>query len=330
MESWQPSTAAWIAASCTRTGYRVIIEKKRVRNIAQYLNGLPPNGEVRPIVEIDDDLATKLPSLGFEEPITTGSTVLPKAVGAIRRFNAEGRWEVHRDQPKESRYIRTVSWRWKTWDGAEHEELRDICRMCWPRTRIPAPGIEITVLGHDGKIFLAAPAYSNTSDQHDALRHAVNLLLEIAGRCELRAADLDVLTMPPVKRMTWAMLPSGKHPFARIDAHLDAVLKRSGKNARRVIEDRQRTILTYKPTEMHVGLGGFEEYIAYVFADRGLVVLECIRRGNAIYAFGRDWKSLAQLTKAEIIDGDLHVARIVHSEGWKFRLSRLLNQKKSA
>ena len=99
------------------------------------------------------------------------------------------------------------------------------------------------------------------------------------------------------------MLPEGRHPFERIGAHLDVVLQRSGQNARRVIRDRQETILAHGPSEMHVGLGGFENYIAYVFADRGLVVLECIRHGNAIYVFGQGWKAIAQLSKAEIIDG---------------------------
>ena len=308
----------------------MIIEKTRVRNVTQYLDGLPPGGQVRPVAEVDPGLAAKLPSLGFEEPVSSGDTVLPRATGPVRRFNAEGLWQVHRDQPKEERYIRTVSWRWKTWDGTEHEDYRDIHRMCWPRTRIAAPAVELTVLDQDGRRFLAAPAYPNLPKHHEAIRHAVNLLLEIAGRCELRTANLGAFALPEVKRVRWAMLPEGRHPFERVGAHLDVVLQRSGQNARRVIRDRQETILAHRPSEMHVGLGGFENYIAYVFADRGLVVLECIRHGNAIYVFGQDWKAIAQLSKAEIIDGGLHIARIVHSKEWRRRLAQLLNQKKSA
>ena len=281
-------------------------------------------------MEIDAGLAAKLPAIGFPEPASHGDTVLPKAAGPVRRFNADGGWQIHRDRPKEDRYVRTVSWRWTTWDGMEHEDYRDIFRSCWPRTRLPAPAVELTILDQDGQSYLAAPSYPNVPEQHEAIRHAVNLILEIGGRCELRASDLGILARPPIKRTTWAMLPQGKHPFARISAHLDTVLGRSSENARRVIRDRQETILGHRPSEMHVGLGGFENYVAYVFADRGLVVLECIRHGNAIYAFGQDWKALAQLTKAEIIDGGLHVARIVHSEGWKIRLAELLNRKKSA
>ena len=78
-----------------------------------------------------------------------------------------------RDQPKEERYIRTVNWRWKTWDGVEHEDYRDIHRMCWPRTRVAAPAIELTVLDQDGRRFLAAPAYPNLPQHYDAIRHTV-------------------------------------------------------------------------------------------------------------------------------------------------------------
>ena len=308
----------------------MIIEKKRVRNIAQYLESIPLGGQVRPVAIIDERLRGMLPSIGFGEGAGSGDAVLPKASGPIRRFNADGRWDVHRDQPKEERYIRTVSWSWTTYDGETHEDFRDIHRMCFPRTRVAAPAVELMVLDQGGQAYLAAPAYSNTSDRHDDIRHAVNLLLEIAGMCELRSADLGALATPAVKRAAWAMLPTGRYPFARIDQHLREVLKRSGQNVFKVIRDRQQTILTHGPAEMHVGLGGFENYIAYVFADRSLTVLECVRHGNAIYVFGRDWKELAKLSKAEIIDGDLHLARIVHSDGWKERLRKLLNQKKTA
>lgn len=309
----------------------MIIEKKRVHGIARHLEGVPPGGRIRPVARIDELLAARLPSIGFGEPIKDGDTVLPRAEGPVRRLNADGGWRVHRDRPKEDRYVRTVSWSWRTWDGAEHEDFRDIHRACFPRTRIEAPAVELTIVKQGKDTYLAAPAYSNDVDRHDDIRHAVNLLLEIAGVCELRAADLGPLAnLPRVKRVAWAMLPPGRHPYATITRHLDQVLKQTGENARKVIQDRQKTILAHGPDEFHVGLGGFENYIAYVFGNRGLVVLECIRHGNAVYVFGRDWQELAKLSKAEVIDGRLHVARIVHSDGWKDRLSVILARKKTA
>ena len=309
----------------------MLIRKKRIRNAASYLEALPPWARFRPAAIIDEALAGKLPSLGFREPIEPGATVLPAEVGPATRFNAQGGWQVHRDRPKEERYIRTVSWTWKQWAGRgqleEHHENRDIYRQCYPRTRIPAPALELTVLEHAGERFLVGPILRNDPDHHDDVRHAINMILEVAGACELRQADVGAFAAPPVRRVNWAMLPPGRHPFERINHHLDAVLRRSGDNTRRVVRDRQEAILAHGPSEMHVGLGGFRDYVAYVFADRGLVVLECIRKGNALHVFGHDWKGVARLTKAEILDQGLHLERIVHSKGWRKRLTRVLDRR---
>ena len=312
----------------------MLIRKKRIRNAAPYLEALPPGARFRPAAIIDEALAGKLPSLGLQEQIEPGATVLPSEVGPVTRFNADGGWQVHHDQPKEPRYVRTVMWTWRQWAGRgeteEHHGLRDIYRECYPRTRIPAPALELTVVEHGGERFLVGPVLRNDLDHHDDVQHAINLILEVAGACELRRADVGAFAAPPMQRVNWTMLPPGHHPFERINRHLDGVLRRSGDNTRRVIRDRQEAILAHGPSEMHVGLGGFRDYVAYVFGDRGLVVLECIRKDNAVYVFGRDWQSVARLTKAEILDQGLHVARIVHSDGWKGRLARFLNQKASA
>ena len=308
----------------------MVIRKKRIRNISRYISDLPRGGQIRPAVPIDPALAAKLPALGFEESPTHGDTVLPKAAGPVGRFNADGRWLVHRDRPKERRFVRAFTWRWTTWDGVQHDDTRDIYRDCWQRSRVPPPAIELTIVEQGGESFLVAPSYRNEPGQHGAIRHAVNLLLEIAGQCELLAADLGALARPPIKRVAWRMLPPGRHPFPRMLSHLEKVARRSNPSTRRIIWDRQEAIHDHHPSEIHIGQGGFENYIAYVFADRGLVVLECIRQGNATYVFGMNWKSLSSLSKAEIIDGRHHVARLIHSTAWRARISETFEQKMSA
>ena len=39
----------------------------------------------------------------------------------------------------------------------------------------------------------------------------------------------------------------------------------------------------------------------------------------------KNWEAFTKLTKAEVISAGVHVARIVHTEGWKERLARLLD-----
>lgn len=306
------------------------IDRRRIRNLANYIDHLPQGVSLRVRTALSDRETALLERVGFEAAPAQGDSLLPAARGSVSRFNAEGRWQVHRDLPKEDRYIRTVSWTWKEWGGTEHTEFRDITRLCYQRTLITPPGIEMTYLRHGGQAYLVSPALSNTTQNEAALLHAINLVLEIAGTCEIVADDLSNFAPPVTRRVSWRMLPPGAHPWERIRSHVNTSLARMTEKTRSVVHDRQRTIVDHGPDEQHVGLGGFSDYVAYVFRQRRLVVLESIRRGNAIYVFGDDWQAVAQLSKAEIIAGNLHLDRIVHSDGWKARLAQTMNQRRAA
>ena len=312
----------------------MLIRKTKIRNTEAYLISLPAGAILRPAVGLDDRQLGQLAQLGFPEPVDSGDTVLPVPIGPVSRFNANGRWIVHRDEPKEERYVRTVSWRWKQWAGGGHteerEEFRDIYRLCYPRTHVPPPSLELTYIEHGGRRLLVGPALTNEPAAHEAIAHAVNVFLEFTGECELIQDDLSQFSRIETRRVAWRLLPPGAHPWATVSAHLHSVLKRVSPNTRRVIEDRQATIMSHSPSEQYVGLGGFEDYIAYVFRKRDMVVLESIRRDNAIYVFGQEWERFAQLSKREVLLHRHQLARIVHAGDWKERLARLLKDRAAA
>jgi hypothetical protein len=89
--------------------------------------------------------------------------------------------------------------------------------------------------------------------------------------------------------------------------------------------DRQATIESYGPSEKAVGQAGFLDYVAYIFKSRSLVVLESLQRDNAIYILGDNWEAISRMSKSQILNGSLHLARIVHSEGWKKRLQQAMS-----
>ena len=312
----------------------MIIRKKRIRNLNTYLGEIPKNSEFRLTVEISEEQRVRLLRLGFSELPDSGETVLPSGIGPVSRFNADGKWKVHRDQPKEDRYIRTVKWSWKQWTGGggveEHEDFRDIYRKCYPRSPIPAPGLELTYVERNGSAFVMAPPFKNSEAGHADILHSINLFLELFGECELVKVDLTKYADVSIQRLSWKLLPPGEHPWQRIHSHLKEILKRSSENTQSVILDRQDTILLFKPDEQFIGTGGFSDYIAYVFKNRGVVVLESIRKGNAIYVFGQNWLQFSQLTKSDIINAELHVARLIHTKGWKTKLARLMDYRSAA
>ena len=84
------------------------INRTRVRNIDRYIHPSLNSQFVRVICLFDEISAAKLNRAGLEEPLVEGESYLPPTVGRTTRFNADGRWNIHRDQPKEKRYVRTI------------------------------------------------------------------------------------------------------------------------------------------------------------------------------------------------------------------------------
>ena len=77
---------------------------------------------------------------------------------------------------------------------------------------------------------------------------------------------------------------------------------------------------------MAIGKGGFGGYFVFGFPKLDIFILESIYLGNATYVFGDDWQRLSQLTKADILNGQLHKERVIHRSGWKERIQQLLEQ----
>lgn len=307
-----------------------MITKKRIQNVKPYLARLKRGERFHVAFRLGSDAQAALTRAGFPPNAPSGSTVLPARVGPVSTFNAEGRWLVRKDLPKETRFIRTILWSWQEWRGRdtiERSEERDIYQECYQREWVPAPAIELTFVVVGERSWVVTPLFENFAERYDDIRHAINLVLELFGTCEFIDEKKDVFAGVVVKRANWQFLPPGETPWA---TYLDELRKdlfggdpRASDSASIVI-DRQDTIKRFGPEEIFVGNAGFRDYLAYVFKSRGVVVLESIRHGNAIYMFGLDWEVVSQLSKAEIISGGLAKARIIHSTGWKGRLQLAL------
>ncbi len=306
------------------------INKKRIRNIDCYLSSIEDNTIFRVVFDLNGhDAAQILAKVGFALPTATGDTILPTPKGPVSRFNADGKWNIDRDLPKEERYIRTVKWQWKQWCGRDEfeqkEEEKDIYRDCYQREFVPPPAIELTYIEHDGRRLIISPVCTKLPENSDNIRHIINLFLELFDECELVHDDLTPFVKMNVRRLNWRPLPPGEYPWDQLEGHLLNTLNRTSKNMQELIIDRQKTICGFDPVTCYIGLGGFSDYIAYVFEKIDLVVLESIRKDNAIYVFGRNWQEFAKLSKAEVLSNNHHQARIIHAKGWKTKVAELLS-----
>lgn len=79
----------------------------------------------------------------------------------------------------------------------------------------------------------------------------------------------------------------------------------------------------YNPDFHAMGKSGYRGYVIFGFTKLNLYIFETAEYGNATYVFEGDWETLSQMTKAEIIAGNLHKYRFIHQEGWKTQIESL-------
>ena len=296
-----------------------MINKSYIFNIDNYLAAVE-EGEsfyvVKALHEVPEERLTKV---GFTQQ-EVGTTILPAICGPKSRFNVNGSYILRRDLPKETR-IR--EWYRMDWNG--DWDYVDVVYQRYQREPIPAPEIELTILEKDGNKYIVSPLLINNEQNRKKIKQTINLFLELFHNCNLFKEGLIPIFHPcNIKKVNWLIFPPGEQPWERTKE----IIKFS--NTSKTKANAQRStyehITQYKPESVVVGLAGFHGYIAYLFPEKELALLEHMQNGNATYVFQTsNWEMFSQLTKSEIINNALMKERIVHKSDWKANISRILS-----
>lgn len=309
----------------------MIITGRRIRNVATYLGWIKRGTNVTVgIKEISrySDIFTKI---GFTQKLEIGEVVLSAPVfGPVSRFNADGKYEIHRDKPKETAY-RVIEWHWKEWHGpydrVEQSKFVDVPYERYPRTFISPPSVELQVAASTkGEKIVVAPGMEFTKKNDSKLLHIINLFLEIFGECNVFAKGLKEIIKAPVRRLNWRVLPPGRYPWAKLRTEMKPIIQAAPKGNWKVIWDRFKTINQYNPDFHAIGKAGFRGYVIFGFTAKNLYVCESVYTGNATYVFDERWENLSQMTKAQILDRNLQTDRIIHRVKWYKRIQGLMGK----
>lgn len=300
-----------------------MITKKRIRSLGSYLKGIEPGTEVMAGLTDPSDHEARLRDIGFSIPLEVGESLLPPSLGPVTTFNAEGGEIVHRDQPMEEA-TQQREWTWTEWRGpydrVERSRIVDIPYKRYPRTPIPPPAHELTVVvDPNGKRIVVGPAFPYTDENEKALINEINVFLELFGECDTLDASYGPLIGVNLKKLNWRVLPPGEMPWEQLSEQLEPVIDRMSKGNRPPAWHRTEFLNNLGATSHAVGQGGFTGYIVFGFPEKNLYLFESLYYGNATYVVGEDWERLSQMTKAEILSRDLHRDRIIHNEGWEAR-----------
>jgi hypothetical protein len=299
------------------------ISKKRIRSAAPYLKTIPAGQEVVVGLLDADDHEERIAAAGFTVPLVVGQRALPSNLGTVSSYNADGKYVPQKDQPMETA-TRQIEWSWTEFHGPyeiEQTRITDVSYKRYPRKFFPPPSLELTVATDgDGAVVVVADAIANEPDNDAALTHAINLLLELFGEAEILDHTFAPVSGLKLKRVNWTVLPPGEMPWAQLEQQLKPVVERMAKGNRPPAYFRTEILNQMGATFHAVGQAGFSGYIVFGWPDKKLYLFESLYYGNATYVVGEDWQKLSQMTKAEIIAGDLHKDRVIHNNDWEGRV----------
>jgi len=299
------------------------IQQRRIHNVENYLHALPQGSQFQITLTDIDQHHRRLVEIGFSDSLNSGERVLPRAIGPVSRFNADGYNRPERDMPLETHYREGMI---QDWHGYWHHV--DIPYKRYPRTHIPAPSEELTIALHNGEKVITSRTFEYLPDnpqQLEIIKHRMNLFFELFGECTIQSDVLLQLRSMEIERRNWRVLPTGEYPWERAQNLLSGVTRNLSESRRRIVDSRFQHISRYKPSKLIIGQAGFEGYVVFCVANLGAYVLESRYTNNATYVFGDDWEALSQLSKGEILNGDLHRYRFIHLGQWLERVDALLN-----
>lgn len=300
---------------------------RKTRGIIKYLKHLEPNDQYWLGLPAHG-LENKLEKLGFSVPLASGERLLPEPkFGPANRRNALGDEIVHRDKPMETAY-RQAEWHWTEfrgrYDTADRSKIVDVPYKRYPRTHVPPHGVEL-VIRRTGKdaLVIAGPFVVGQDDPRAT--NTANVFVEIFGECAVLRHDMTVWAKVPVRQLNWELLPPGKNPWTSAQSALQKVVRNADKGNQPVIKARFDAIGEHEPEFVAIGTGGFNGYVVFGFPRLGFCLLESQEVNNATYVLNEAlWEKVSMLSKAEILDGKLHIDRLVHRESWFGAVRNLL------
>ncbi len=284
----------------------MLIKKKRINSLEKYFSDISEE-KIFYVSVPADAINTQRLSL---KKLVEGMSIVPKVVGTVTKFNLWGKVYADKTQEKEAREFER-DYHVVDWHGNDHYGTCFQTRMCYPKKQILPPLIEI--------IYEREKLISNqmTMTEPEIVKHTINMFLELFGYCEIIDVDKkSIVKTPKVKMVSWKILPPGKYPWEKVEKALeDYFVNAPGKN-KNVLRNNHKELSQLEPDFLAIGENSFNGYVVYGYSSRNLYVFESNQMGNATYVFKGDWEKASQLTKYEIIQGDLCYKRIIHTKEW--------------
>lgn len=250
----------------------------------------------------------------------------PKA-GRYSLANVEGFEKVRKDLPKISKEFSVEAPNWGDWSNGSH--TMSWTRKVYRRTFYPPKEVELSVavVETKGDAFIVKFAIEQvinrrTPNFEQELFYNLNLLQENVGSVDIFPSAASLAEYAATVKVDWVILPPGT---------VDEVVRKMLEGKKRVTPEQESTIKErveqmskLKPEAYITGNDGFLRYFGAQFGD-DFVAFENVRYGNAIYVMYENWQELSKKSRIDLLSGpEDSFERILHTDGWKQRLSFLV------
>ena len=293
----------------------MVIRGSRINSLNKYFCNIAEDKEVYICVPAEKSNLDLLNMQTAED----GTRIIPVPSGPVTEFNLYGREYVHKEMDKQARSIER-DYHIIDWHGNDHYGTCFQTRMCYPREYIFPPLVRITL---DNKRLRSELI---TKVEAALLKHTINMFLEIFGYCEVLDKDeIPIGQNIQIREVSWRILPPGKYPWERAEKALDDYFEKAPGKNKEVLRNNHKIFAEYEPDFLAIGENSFNGYVVYGYIDRNMYVFESNQQGNATYVFKGEWENASQLTKYDIIQGNLCYKRFIHSKRWKDDIASLFD-----
>lgn len=293
----------------------------KIKSVKKYLNTLlKDNQEFYLFINMDLITKEKLLKIGFSEELKIGEQIIPSVFGKTTDFNANGKEEVIRPKEYETHH-REQEWTRKEFRGRnDSEEVTNWIDISYKKLKRKYiyPLEKSLIISNENKIISEKLVYNESN--FEIILHYMKMFGEIFGECEVLNSNFEtIISFDNIQKVNWEILPDGKS----IDwDKMTNILKENRKkvNDKKIIDRRIDFFKKYKEDFVAIGTGGFKGYIVLGYPKQNIYMCECFYHGNATYILGKNWKSIANLTKKEIIEGNMAKERVIHDKNWEKNL----------
>lgn len=303
-----------------------MITGRRRRNAQTCLSPFLKLGESFQLgIQVHSDSDPILSRVGFNLPVAIGNTMLPlDSLGKISSKNANGSYgPAKRNLPKESFTVSFMSTS-PDWHGNLHTSLKTRTGTRYQRDFFPPYAMELSLYNSiSGGVHLITESMIFGADSSKEI-HAINLLLELFGHCEVYDKNGGKIINAPSIKVNWRLLPPGSITWTQVSSSVNHILTRIPRQYRQITDDRIKFIVNHSPSQFAYGDGGFSDYLAFHFPAKNHWILESVKPDNASYVLPGSWLHVSQLTKSQILQGNLATARVFHSESWETNIMRYI------